>query len=85
MRNQWFGPDTDAAFAAILERVPTPVGKACYICDRPIEENDIGLMLLNHCAELLGEEARTPVHRACLLDLVGTRVKWDMPHKEKEE
>lgn len=51
---RWFGPTWDSPVNHSCELAPAPIGKPCGGCDRPIVENDRGV-ILPHVDESQGE------------------------------
>jgi hypothetical protein len=54
----WGAPILDHALLA-----PTPVGVACYLCDRPVERGDQGF--IRQVITENGPGGDLPVHRGC--------------------
>jgi hypothetical protein len=65
----WFGDDWEAPICKETKQVDVPIGEPCLICNKPIQENDRGLLI----PFLRGKEESTtmePHHLDCFRDAI---------------
>lgn len=48
MSVRWFGESWGAPVCSPDRRVATPAGEPCYLCERPLAQGDIGLVVPFH-------------------------------------
>lgn len=63
----WFGASWGAAVCKPSYHLATPIGQLCMHCDRPIEQDDCGLIMMYHGTD---GSWPCPSHIACFLDSI---------------
>lgn len=64
---QWFGKSWGAPVCAQNNHKPTPVGKVCIQCDKPISEGDQGVSMTTAGPD------RAEMHLDCFLTNLGIK------------
>jgi hypothetical protein len=59
----FFGDHWGAPVLEYAQATPTPIGVACYLCDRPIHRGDQGF--IRPLITQNGPSGNLPVHRGC--------------------